>query len=169
MGGLHVQRRRVDTPRCGACRALEWDYADPDNPGENMFGEPAEFELLNNIHAQVTNKRWNIQGASQNDFNTRFAVRADIYSNEGSEARLAQQTVALKPYWDDYKYPTFTATGETAEELTLIETALNTSYEGMDDAVHNRCEVGRERLGSVPGRYAELADRHLHRSDDHCF
>ena len=77
----------------------------------------------------MTNKRWNIQGASQNDFNTRFAVRADIYSNEGSEARLAQQTVALKPYWDAYKYPTFTATGETAEELTLIETALNTSYE----------------------------------------
>lgn len=110
-------------------QGVEWDYIDPDNPGENMFGEPAEFELLNNIHAQVTNKRWNIQGASQNDFNTRFAVRADIYSNEGSEARLAQQTVALKPYWDDYKYPTFTATGETAEKLTLIETALNTSYE----------------------------------------
>ena len=100
----------------------------PDNPGENMFGEPAEFELLNNIHAQVTNRRWYIQGCGQNDFNTRFAVRADIYSNEGSESRLGQQSGALMAYWDDYKYPTFIATGETAEELALIETALSTSY-----------------------------------------
>ena len=118
----------------GSLRAIwgvkgeEWDYVSPDNPGENMFGEPAEFELLNNIHAQVTNRRWYIQGCGQNDFNTRFAVRADIYSNEGSESRLGQQSGALMAYWDDYKYPTFMATGETAEELALIETALSTSY-----------------------------------------
>lgn len=107
----------------------EWDYVDPSNPGTNMFGEPAEFELLNNIHAQLSNKRWYIQFCGQNDFNTRFAVRADIYSNEGSESRLGQQTAALKPYWDSYEYPKFTATGETAEELSLIATALDTAYE----------------------------------------
>lgn len=107
----------------------EWDYVDPENPGTNMFGEPAEFELLNNIHAQVTNKRWYIMGCGQNDFNTRFAVRADIYSNEGSEARLGLQSAALKPYWDEYEYPSFTATGEVAEELALVETALITSYD----------------------------------------
>ncbi|MGN0743053.1 MAG: extracellular solute-binding protein [Candidatus Fimadaptatus sp.] len=106
----------------------QWDYVDPSNPGTTMTNEPAEFELLENMHGELNNLRWNIQGCGQNDFNTRFAVRADIYSNGGSEARLGQQSAALAPYYDDYKYPTFKATGETAEELALIETALFTSY-----------------------------------------